>query len=84
MPEKPAAERTEQPTRKKLERARKKGQVPQSQELTSMVTLLVLILILALLAPSFLKWSITVLEYFMVPSPLIETGIYNVLKLSLN
>ncbi len=59
MPEKPAAERTEQPTRKKLERARKKGQVPQSQELTSMVTLLALILILALLAPSFLKWSIT-------------------------
>ncbi|MHC4691754.1 MAG: flagellar biosynthesis protein FlhB [Planctomycetota bacterium] len=59
MPEKPAAERTEQPTPKKLERARKKGQVPQSQELTSMVTLLALILILALLAPTFLKWSIT-------------------------
>ena len=49
MPEKPAAERTEQPTQKKLEKARKKGQVPQSQELTSIVTLLALIVILALI-----------------------------------
>jgi flagellar biosynthetic protein FlhB len=58
MPEKPAAERTEQPTRKKLDRARKKGQVPQSQELTSIVTLLALIMIVALLAPSLLRWSV--------------------------
>jgi flagellar biosynthetic protein FlhB len=59
MPEKPAAERTEQPTQKKLEKAREKGQVPQSQELTSIVTLLALIMIVALMAPSLLKWSIT-------------------------
>ena len=59
MPEKPAAERTEQPTPKKLEKARKKGQVPHSQELTSIVTLLALILIMALMAPSLLQWSIT-------------------------
>ena len=59
MPEKPAAERTEQPTQKKLEKARKKGQVPQSQELTSIVTLLALIIILALMGPSLLKWFIT-------------------------
>ena len=59
MPEKPAAERTEQPTPKKLEKARKKGQVPQSQELTSIVTLLALIMILALMGPSLLKWFIT-------------------------
>ena len=59
MPEKPAAERTEQPTPKRLEKARKKGQVPHSQELSSIVTLLALIMILALMAPSLLRWSIT-------------------------
>ena len=59
MPEKPAAERTEQPTPKKLEKARKKGQVPQSQELTQIVTLLALIMILALMGPSLLEWFIT-------------------------
>jgi flagellar biosynthetic protein FlhB len=65
MPEKPAAERTEQPTRKKLEKAREKGQVPQSQELTSIVTLLALIMIVALTAPSLLKWSITQVRHGM-------------------
>jgi flagellar biosynthetic protein FlhB len=59
MPEKPAAERTEQPTPKKLERARKKGQLPHSEELTSIVTLLALITIVALTGPSLLRWSIT-------------------------
>ena len=59
MPEKPAAERSEQPTPKKLEKARKKGQVPHSQELTSVVTLLALILIMTLMAPSLLQWSVT-------------------------
>lgn len=59
MPEKPAAERTEQPTPKKLERARKKGQVPQSEELTSVITLLALITIVALTGPSLLQWSVT-------------------------
>jgi flagellar biosynthetic protein FlhB len=65
MPEKPATERTEQPTPKKLEKAREKGQVPQSQELTSIVTLLALIMIVALMAPSLLKWSITQVRHGM-------------------
>ena len=65
MPEKPAAERTEQPTPKKLEKARKKGQVPQSQEFTSIVTLLALIMILTLMAPSLLKWFITQVRHGM-------------------
>jgi len=51
-----AAERTEQPTPKKLEKARAKGQVPQSQELASVVTLLVLVAMIALLSPSLMKW----------------------------
>jgi len=56
MPEKPAAERTEQPTPKRLQKARDKGQVPQSQELTSIVTLLVLVAMVALLGPSLMQW----------------------------
>lgn len=56
MPEQPAAERTEQPTPRRLRKARKKGRVPQSQEVTSIVTLLVLVAIVALLAPNLLQW----------------------------
>ncbi len=55
MPEQ-AVERTEQPTARRLSRARSKGQVPQSQELTSVVTLLVLMAMIALLAPKLLQW----------------------------
>jgi len=56
MPEQPAAEKTEQPTPRRLRKARKKGRVPQSQEVTSIVTLLVLVAIVALLAPNLLQW----------------------------
>lgn len=58
MPENPAAEKTELPTQKKLEKARERGMVPQSQELTSVVTLLVLVMMVALLGPSMLQWFI--------------------------
>jgi len=62
MPENPAAERTEQPTPKKLEKAWRKGQVPQSQELTSVATLLVLVGMLFLLGPNLLQWFIMQIE----------------------
>jgi len=55
MPEQ-AAERTEQPTGRRLSKARGKGQVPQSQELTSTVTLLVLVAMIAVLAPNLMQW----------------------------
>jgi flagellar biosynthetic protein FlhB len=55
MPEQ-AAERTEQPTGRVLNKARGKGQVPQSQELTSAVSLIVLVAIITLLAPNLLQW----------------------------
>jgi flagellar biosynthetic protein FlhB len=55
MPEQ-AAERTEQPTARRLSRAKSKGQVPHSQELTSIVTLLVLVTMIAFLAPNLLQW----------------------------
>lgn len=56
MPEQPAAERTEHPTPRRLSKARQQGQVPQSQELASVATLLVLVLTVAVLAPSLLEW----------------------------
>lgn len=62
MPEQPAAERTEQPTAKKLSRAREKGQVPQSQELMSFVSILVLVTMTAFLAQGLLRWFTTLLE----------------------
>lgn len=58
MPEQPAAEKTEQPTPRRLQKARQKGQTPQSRELSSVATLIVLIAMLALLAPKLLQWFI--------------------------
>jgi len=56
MADKPAAEKTEQPTPRKLQKAQEEGQVPQSQEMGSAVTLLVLLVTLALLAPHLFQW----------------------------
>ena len=56
MAEKPAAEKTEQPTSRKLGKAREKGQVPQSQDMGAAVTLVALFLSLALLAPGLFQW----------------------------
>ncbi|MFQ6034253.1 MAG: flagellar biosynthesis protein FlhB [Sedimentisphaerales bacterium] len=58
MPEQPVAEKTEQPTPRRLQKAKQKGQVPQSQELASAATLCVLVLMVAYSAPSLLQWFI--------------------------
>jgi flagellar biosynthetic protein FlhB len=58
MPERPAAERTEQPTPRKLDKAKERGNLPQSQELTSVVSLLILVLAVALMAPTLMRWAI--------------------------
>jgi len=65
MAEKPVAEKTHQPTIRKLQKARDKGQLPQSQELTSVVTLLVLIAMVALLGPSLTKWFLVQIRHGM-------------------
>ncbi len=57
MPEQPAAERTEQPTARRLQRARKKGNVPQSQESMSVATLLALVGTLAILSRWVANWA---------------------------
>ncbi|MBN2589560.1 MAG: flagellar biosynthesis protein FlhB [Sedimentisphaerales bacterium] len=56
MADQPAAEKTEQPTPRKLKKAKDKGQVPQSQELSSIATLIVLIAMIALSGPSLCDW----------------------------
>lgn len=62
MPDQPAAEKTEQPTPRKLRKAQERGQVAQSRELAAAVTLLVLLLALAVLAPGLFRWSKSQLE----------------------
>lgn len=59
MAEKPAAERTEQPTQRKLDKAREKGQLAQSQELPAVVSIIVLMMVLTLTASSLMHWFIT-------------------------
>jgi flagellar biosynthesis protein FlhB len=56
MADQPATEKTEQPTPRRLEKARAKGQVPQSQELAAAATLVALLLSLAFLGPGLLHW----------------------------
>jgi flagellar biosynthesis protein FlhB len=59
MADQPASEKTEEPTPKRLEKARAKGQVPQSQELVSVATLLALVAAVALLSPHLMQWMET-------------------------
>lgn len=73
MAEQPVAEKTEQPTPKRLEKAREKGQVPQSQELASVATLAVLVMMLALLAPGLMQWFFMQMKRGM----LCEIGIFS-------
>ena len=65
MAEKPAAEKTHYPTPRKLQKAREKGQLPQSEELMSVVTLLVLVAMVALLGPSLAKWFTVQIKHGM-------------------
>jgi flagellar biosynthetic protein FlhB len=55
MAEKPASEKTEQPTPKKIRKAREKGQVVQSQELPAAISIVVLLMALTLASPSLLQ-----------------------------
>lgn len=62
MAEKPAAEKTHYPTFRRLQKARQKGNLPQSQELMSVMTLLVLVVMVALLGPDLFEWFIVQIE----------------------
>ena len=65
MAEQPAAEKTQYPTFRKLQKARQRGHLPQSQELISVATLLVLVAMVALLGPSLTKWFIMQIQHGM-------------------
>jgi flagellar biosynthetic protein FlhB len=65
MAEQPAAEKTHYPSFRKLQKARERGHLPQSQELMSVATLLTLVAMVALLAPSLTKWFIMQIEHGM-------------------
>jgi flagellar biosynthetic protein FlhB len=69
MADKPAAERTEQPTPRKLQKAREQGQVPQSQELASAFSLVVLLLTVAVLGPGLCRWCRQKLEAGLSAGP---------------
>lgn len=62
MAEKPASEKTEQPTQKRLEKARQEGQVAQSQELPAVVSIVALVGVLVFSGPGLLKWFMVLLE----------------------
>jgi flagellar biosynthetic protein FlhB len=63
MAEQPVAEKTHHPTFRKLQKARQRGQLPQSQELMSVATLLVLVAMVTLLGPSLTKWFIVQIKH---------------------
>ena len=69
MADQPAAEKTEQPTPRRLEKATEEGKVPQSQELAGAATLLSLLLSLAVLAPSLLRWFERKIEWGLAADP---------------
>ncbi|MCF7972268.1 MAG: flagellar biosynthesis protein FlhB [Phycisphaerae bacterium] len=56
MADKPASEKTEEPTQKRLAKTREKGQVAQSQELGNAVAIVVLVLILAATSKDLVSW----------------------------
>jgi flagellar biosynthetic protein FlhB len=56
MAEKPATERTEEPTPRRLAKAKEKGQTPRSEELMSFISILILVAATAFSAPYLMRW----------------------------
>ncbi len=68
MAEKPTAEKTEQPTPRRLKKAQEGGQLPQSQELGTAFTLLSLLAAMVLMGPNLLQWCRVKLEAGLAPT----------------
>ncbi len=62
MPDKPASEKTEQPTPRRLQKAREEGQVAQSQELPSTLSIAALVIALAIGAPALCNWFMVLMK----------------------
>ncbi|MBW8014769.1 MAG: flagellar biosynthesis protein FlhB [Planctomycetes bacterium] len=56
MAEKPAGERTEKPSPRRIRKTRKKGKVPQSQELPSVISLATLLVVCTVMGPKVFRW----------------------------
>ena len=69
-----AGEKTFQPTARKLQRAREKGQVPRSQELGYVVSLGALVLTTALLAQYLMGWCIRLMHDGLSGQPEVFEG----------
>jgi len=66
MPES-AADKTEQPTPRRIQKAREQGQVAQSEEFSSVVTLIMMVAAVALMAPYLLDWAVNELKQGLSP-----------------
>jgi flagellar biosynthetic protein FlhB len=58
LAENSGSEKTEQPTYRRLQKAREEGQVPQSEELPSVTAILSLMLVLFIFGPSMKQWFV--------------------------
>ena len=73
MPEKPASEKTEQPTPHRLRKAREEGMTAQSQELPAAVSVIVLTAVFALMAPVLMQGFIGQMKQGMS----CQTGVFS-------
>ena len=74
------AEKTEEPTDKKIEDARKEGNVPKSQDASGVVTLFVAILALLMLFPFMAKHMVLLFKYYfsLVGMPLDKASMLDI------
>jgi flagellar biosynthetic protein FlhB len=56
MPEKPAGERSEKPSSRRIRKTRQKGEVPHSQELPSIISLVTLLAVSIMMGPKVFGW----------------------------
>jgi flagellar biosynthesis protein FlhB len=56
MAENPGAEKTEQPTPRRLQKSREEGQVAQSEELPAAMSIVMLVIIFGLMGPQLMQW----------------------------
>jgi len=74
MAERPAAEKTEQPTHKRLSKARTEGQIPQSQEVLSLFSIVVLVTAVAFLASGLVGWCTDQIKQGLGPDVSVFSG----------
>lgn len=65
MADKPAGERTEKPSSRRIRKTRQKGEVPHSQELPSIISLVTLLAICIVMGPNVFAWYKTQLTESM-------------------